>query len=419
MAFADDRIPSGDIEILRELGRRRAELAALPVNAERADLWRRLNRLERLRPLIWINEIPWGEMNVNGELDLECRDPWCRRIEWDLRETEYRWKHLNVDMVVSPALYSPIVFHDSGYGLVQETDNPDHWFGAKAFKPLIHSERDVEKIRNPVITPDPAETERLFNRMRGVFDRVLPVARRGVTSNLCAPWDYLVSVYGVEKLLSDMIDEPGLVHACVRRFMEAAHARLDQLESFRLLTLGDGNHMVGTSSLAFSDQLPRMGDPGAPSPARARDQWGYAMSQIFYGVSPDMHEEFALDYERGFLERFGLSGYGCCDPLHDKIRILRKVRNLRMISMSAWINVEKAAENMGADFVFAYKPNPAIVAMESWNPCLAERELRNVFERTRGCRVAAVLKDISTVNRDPKRLWDWCEMAMRVAREYP
>lgn len=409
-------IPARDREILRELGKKHAGLAALPANAEKAALWRKLNRLERTRPLIYINEIPWGEMTAGGELDLECEDEWCRRLEWHFREIAYRWSHMRVDMVVSPVLYSPFIFHSTGYGITQDAVEPDHYFGARAYKPLIHTERDVEKIRTPEITADWEATERRYARMQDVFDGIVPVVKRGVFTHLCNPWDFLIQVYGIERMLEDMIEQPGLVHAAIRRFMEATHAALDQIEKLGLVSLSDGNHMVGTSTLAFSDQMPQ--SAAQAGPARFKDIWGYAMSQIFSPVSPAMHEEFALKYERPYLERFGLSGYGCCDPLHHKIGILRSVKNLRMISMSPWVDVEAGARNIGADYVFAYKPNPALVAMEGWNPGLVEKELRGVFEKTRGCRIAAVLKDISTCNRDPRRLWEWCDVAMRVAEEF-
>ncbi|MBN1402460.1 MAG: hypothetical protein JXA74_16590, partial [Anaerolineae bacterium] len=57
-------IPTRDRDVLRRLADERAQIAALPVQAQRADMWRRLNRLERVKPLIWVNEIPWHEMNV-------------------------------------------------------------------------------------------------------------------------------------------------------------------------------------------------------------------------------------------------------------------------------------------------------------------------------------------------------------------
>ena len=35
--------------------------------------------------------------------------------------------------------------------------------------------------------------------------------------------------------------------------------------------------------------------------------------------------------------------------------------------MSAWINLEQAASDIGKDFVFSYKPNPAIFTSDFWD----------------------------------------------------
>ena len=39
------------------------------------------------------------------------------------------------------------------------------------------------------------------------------------------------------------------------------------------------------------------------------------------------------------------------EPLHKKIDILKKVPNLRKISMSPWVKVEEGAEIMGDSYV--------------------------------------------------------------------
>jgi len=47
---------------------------------------------------------------------------------------------------------------------------------------------------------------------------------------------------------------------------------------------------------------------------------------------------------------------------------LKKVPNLRKISMSPWVNFEEAVENVGNRYVFSFKPNPAFLAEDTWNP---------------------------------------------------
>jgi hypothetical protein len=142
------------------------------------------------------------------------------------------------------------------------------------------------------------------------------------------------------------------------------------------------------------------------------------MAQIFASVSPAMHQEFELDYAVRWYSRFGLVYYGCCEPLHDKIDIVRRIPHLRKISMSPWTDVEVGAERIGRDVVFSRKPSPALLAGDTWNPAAVERDLRNTLESCRryGCPLEFILKDISTVRYQPQRLWEWADIAMRVVR---
>ena len=110
--------------------------------------------------------------------------------------------------------------------------------------------------------------------------------------------------------------------------------------------------------------------------------------------------------------------YGCCEPLHNKMDIVRKIPRLRRVSMSTWIDVDKAVEQVGHDYIFSYKPNPAVLAWDEWNPQQAREDLWNVLEKTRGCVVELIMKDISTCRHEPQRLWEWCELAVEVAEEY-
>ena len=79
--FADEiKLQPAEKDVLRRLVAELAAVAALPVHQEKAELWRRLNDLESARPMVWINEIPWHEMNVDDELTLRTQHPWAR--EW-------------------------------------------------------------------------------------------------------------------------------------------------------------------------------------------------------------------------------------------------------------------------------------------------------------------------------------------------
>jgi hypothetical protein len=113
-----------------------------------------------------------------------------------------------------------------------------------------------------------------------------------------------------------------------------------------------------------------------------------------------------------------LNYYGCCEPLDLKMDILRRIPRLRKVSMSFRINVDRAVEKMGGDFVFSYKPNPAVLAEDRWRPQVAREELCGVLQKARGCHVELIMKDISTVRYQPHRLWEWSRIAMETAEEF-
>jgi hypothetical protein len=83
--------------------------------------------------------------------------------------------------------------------------------------------------------------------------------------------------------------------------------------------------------------------------------------------------------------------------------------------MSPKANVDEGAAAIGDRYIFSHKPNPAVLAAETWNPDAARKALRSVLERTRGCHVEIIMKDISTVRGQPRRLWEWSRIAMEEA----
>jgi hypothetical protein len=157
-----------------------------------------------------------------------------------------------------------------------------------------------------------------------------------------------------------------------------------------------------------------------PAHVRAKDLWGSGAAQIFSDVSPRMHWEFSLQYELRWMSRFGLTYYGCCDPLHRKMGILEKVPNLRKVSMSPWVNLDEAVANVGDRYVFSHKPNPAVFAETTWNLGKARHELETVLDKAKahGCVVEVIMKDISTLRYEPQRLWEWAQMASELTEHY-
>ncbi len=406
-----------DIDILRELAGRVAEIAALPEQQEKIALWKSLNRLEPVRPMLLIGSIPWHEMDVDGELTLKTRDEFCRRLETRLRRTLYGWRHLSDDRVVEPFVRIPKTIRGLGENLgikpLEEravTDADSNIVGHH-YKDQFLTEEDLEKICTPQVIPDETVTGLEEERARDIFDGILGVRMEGHFPRF-TPWDRIVEWRGAEAVLTDIVVKPDFMHEIMRRTTEAFLGRLDQLEEKGLLGYDQG---VVKRSGAHTDQLPATGfDPDRP---RARDIWSSGMAQIFAAASPAIFKEFELDYAVRWYERFGLVYYGCCEPLHDRIDLVSRIPNLRKIAMSPWADHERGAEAIGSRFVFSRHPNPAFLAGTSWNPGRVKDDLRQTREicERQGCPFEFVLQDISTVCYEPQRLWEWSEIAMNVA----
>ena len=415
MAFSQE-----DVEAVRSVARQVAEIAALPVQEEKRKLWRKVNALEECRPLVWINELPWWELDCE-ELHPRAGQDFARGVEARLRNTLYLWRHMPVDMVVDGFYAVGYASGDTGYGVEGQStlgESADGYgFGSREYIPVLNTDEDIEKIQMPVVTVDWEATDRNYAMACELLGDVMPVKKQGMSTQWYAPWDILIQWYGVTELMVDMVDRPEFVDAVTARMVDALCSRLDQQEELGLLSATNNNHRVGSGGLGITDLLPQPDCPDRDH-CRAIDQWGTSTGQIFSEVSPEMHWEFCLKHEMRYLERYGLNCYGCCEPLHNKMGILRRVPRLRRISMSTWIDVEKAAEELKADYIFSYKPNPAVLAWDKWDPQEGRRDLCSVLERTNGCRRELIMKDVSTVRNEPHRVWEWCALAMEVAKAY-
>ena len=90
-----------------------------------------------------------------------------------------------------------------------------------------------------------------------------------------------------------------------------------------------------------------------------------------------------------------------------------KMPNIRKISCSPWSDREHFAEVLPKKYVMSNKPNPSFLAMESFDEQVVRDDLRRTMEAAKRYNVPLemILKDISTVKKDPSRLWRWAEIA--------
>jgi hypothetical protein len=408
------KITSHDSDILRKLGEAQANIAALPIQKEKAELWRKLNDLEPVRPMVWINEVPWHEMEVNGELNLQTSDPDLQQIELDLRRLLYQWNHFPADMVISPFIPCPLEIKSSGIGLHENVDviltDPANDIISRHYHPQIVNPVDIDKIIMPVVTCDWEATEEKYDWMNSIFGNIIPVQKEGKRGTWFAPWDELVSWWGVEALMLDLTQRPEMVNAAISKLMDARLCELDQWESINLLSTNANNTRIGSGGFGYTKQLPS--EEISSEKLLCKDLWGSATAQIFGSVSQKMHWEFALRHELRWLDRWGLTYYGCCEPLDRKVDILKRIPNLRKVSLSPWVDTDRAVKLMGSDYVLSRKPSPAVFAEDNWRPQQARMDLDDFLTKAKGLSTEIIMKDISTVRYHPERLWEWEKLAM-------
>jgi len=408
------QVTARDREIIRHLAGEVAEIAALPMQEKKREMWRRLNGLKPVRPMVMIDQVCWNEMNIDGELTLQCEDAECRTYEEYLRRTLYQWRHFRVDMVVEPFIRVYKAVHNTGFGVKVNEDiavtDPTSGVVGHRYHNQFQCDADLEKIKTPVISHDEDETARRLEKAEELFGGILDIFPQGMDPYL-AVWDPISTWMGVENVLYALVERPDFMRAMAQRMVEGYLAMLDQLEAQGLLAWRQSwIHCTG----AYTDELPAPGfDPQYP---RTKDMWMFGLAQMFSTVSPAMFEEFEIDMCMPIFRRFGLVYYGCCDPLHKKIPQVRKIPNVRKISMSPWVDEEEGAAAIGNRYVYSRKPNPAMLAGFTFDEAAIRQHLRASVEvcRKYGCPLELILKDISTVKYEPQRLWRWAEIAMEV-----
>ena len=402
-----------DKRIVRHLAAEVAEIAALPIQEEKRTLWRQLNALKPVRPMVMIDQVCWNEMDVEGELTLRCEDAECRQYEDSLRRILYQWRHFPVDMVVEPFIRVRKAVSNSGFGFSgKETTLGDPTCGVRshAYINQFETDADLDKIRLPVVRHDVEETARRLELAHALFAGTLQVVSYG-HEPVSTAWDPISTWMGVENALYTLVDRPEYMKELVRRIVAWWMCEQDQLEAQGLLCHHQSLiHCAG----AYTDELPAPGfNPDQP---RLKDIWGAGLAQMLSTVSPEMYEEFEIDLCLPLLKRFGLIYYGCCDPLDRKMAQVRKIPNVRKVSMSPWCDEARGASEIRGDYVFSRKPNPAMLASSEFSAGQVRAHLQASVDvcARHGCPLEIILKDISTVKHQPQRLWRWAKIAMDV-----
>lgn len=404
MSTYDWDLPTNERIYLRELARKQADIAALPIMAKRKKQWTDLNDgVPGTRPPFVIETWTFNR-DFMPEGVLQCQSKLGRQLEWGFQERLRNHEFINDDKVM-PDRYE-IGWHCEidrlGIKIPVESikDSQGVNTGYHFDHPIKDLARDLDLLQPARCCVDRPRTYAWKAFLEDLFGDLLPVEIRTgsfADNNLT---QRVVHLMGMEAFFTAMYDTPDLVHRLMRYLAENSLRVQRWAESEGLLRLNNGNQQTCGTCFNFTTKLPTPGYSGAP--ARLCDMWGVADSQETVGISAAMFHEFCFPYYRMAVGPLGLLYFGCCEPADPFWDDLSRLPHLKKISISRWANQQFMADALrGTDIVFSRKPDPNLLGVapkldeEAWSA-----NIRETLSLTKGVFVELVVRDVYTVHGD-------------------
>jgi hypothetical protein len=403
-----------DRQIIRDLAKRIADIADMPEMEKKREMWKRHNRLERVKPMILVfPEGSWDE--IDTFIPRQCTEAPACWIEFDLLRQLWAYENIRDDKPVEKIWTVEKKLHESSWGIEGKQVSATTSRGAYRIEPVIKEASDLKKLRFPEYTYDEAATMSEFEMMQDLIGDIMDVQIKGVRHVSF----HLMGIYtvwrGVGQVMEDMYDEPEMLHDAMAFLAEAAQRRIKQYIDQNLLSLNNDKSYQNSGGVGYSTELPKPGFN--PDRVRPCDMWASAEAQEMAQVSPKMHREFVLKYEKKLLEGWGLLGYGCCEDLTNKLDDICSIPNMRRISIAPSANVDKCAEKLQENFIFSWKPQPSHL-VGRFDEKMIENYIRHALEVSKNCVIELILKDTHTCENHPERFTIWTDIAQRLATEY-
>ncbi len=408
-----------DLLVLRDLYRRQREIAADPVMEERRYLWLRHAAREGERPMILAETV--GVLDELIPLStLRCQEPWARELERGLREVIFRYESVRDDFVIQPYIDYGWAVSEGDFGVQVALV-----YGENAGKrgsyhwdpPIKDLDRDLDKLHFRQLSVDREKTSDWAAFLDEHFGDILPVRLRANywwTTGLT--WT-AINLIGLEPMMMAMYDNPEGLHRLMGFLRDECLHYIDWFESEGLLTLNNEADYVGSGSQGWTDELPQ-NDWTEGTPARLADLWGLSESQETVGISPKMFEEFIFPYQLPVISRFGLSYYGCCEPVHNRWHIIKRISNVRKVSVSPWCDEEQMADGLGSNYIYCRKPNPTLISTGHFDEDAIRDDILTTLRFAGNCTLEFAMKDVHTLNDEPDRLGRWVALAHEVIQGY-
>jgi hypothetical protein len=397
---------------------RQREVADDPVMVERRRLWLRHAALNGERPMILAET--GGVLDELVPLDsLLCQESWARELERGLREIIFRYEDVQDDFVIQPYIdYAwQVVISDFGVDTkLIHGENAGKRGSYRWEAPIKNLNDDLDHLHFRNLKVDREQTNLWAEFLNDHFGDILPVRLRASywwTTGLT--WT-AINLIGLEALMMAMYDNPDGLHRLMGFLRDECLHFITWFEDEGLLNLNNEADYVGSGTQGWTSELPKNGVTKS-SHVKLSDLWGLSESQETVGISPKMFEEFIFPYQLPVISRFGLSYYGCCEPVHTRWHVIKKIPNLRRVSVSPWCDEEIMADGLGKDYIYCRKPNPTLISTGYFDDDAIRADIRTTSHFASGCNLEFAMKDVHTLNNEPSRLGRWVKLAHQVCQE--
>ncbi len=401
-----------DKEIIRNLAKRVAEIADLPIMEERKEIWKRHHNLERVRPMLLIfPENSWHELITF----LECEDQLAKSIEWILKTKIYYYENIYDDTVIEKTYIVNKSIWNTGWGLQPTFVPSSKQSGAGKFYPVIESADDLKKLKFPEVIYDRESSLLRFEQTQELIGDILDVRLKGIRTVSFHLMNLYSKLRGLDQVMIDMHENPAMLHDAMSFIEEGHQYIINQYIDLNLLSLNDDDAWIYPGGNGYSYELPQKNyDPDHIKPI---DMWATAEAQELTLVSPEMQWEFAIQYEKRLLERFGLAVYGCCEDLSRKLDYVFRIENLRQVNISPFADVDLCAKDFPKKYIFSWKPHPSQLVGE-FNVRNIRENIKHALDVTKDLVFEIVLKDTHTCENHPERFTIWSDIARELVEQY-
>lgn len=401
-----------DKQVLRELAKRYAEIAALPVQEERRRLWTAYFSLQKTRMPVLVTYGMWNVWcrEVFGDRAMRCEDEFFRTFERSLRMQIFQHEMVGDDTIQEPWITLGATRSkpgDTGWGVDENLVGADGKGGSGRFNPPLKNWSDVEKLHPIAHRVDEEETQENYSRLAEAIGDILTIDidRTPLFTGFGADISTtLARLRGLEQLMLDMYESPAELHRLLAFMRDAILQNNRDAEQMGHYSLTSGRNQAMPYAVELEPPRPNSGT------VKRSALWGFCAAQEFTLISPAFHEEFLLRYQLPVYENFGLVHYGCCEDLTNKIGLFKTWKNLRSIAVTPVADVRKSAEQIGTDCAISWRPNPSDVICCGFDEDKIRRIIDRGLEDLSGTYRHIHLKDIETLEGDVSRLRRWVDI---------